>query len=130
MKLAIVLSIAGCVVALAGPAHAGQTIASSTIYGAFNQDTAECIVRNVGKSNVTVDVNIFDESGNPLSGGGNCAAPILPGDYCFKRAPISSGVAYACSATPSGSARDLRANFVLIDDLGTDETQLRSVALR
>ena len=104
MKPSIVLSIAGCLVGLAGLAHAGQTISSATIYGAFNQDTAECIVRNVGKSPISVEVNIIDESGNPLATGGNCAAAVQPGDYCFKRAPISFGVAYACSATPTGSA--------------------------
>lgn len=129
MKRSIVWSIAGCLVGFAGLAQAAQ-IASPSIYAAFNQDTAECIVRNVGKSNVTVEVNILDESGNVVSSGGNCAAPITPGSHCFKRAPIANGVAYACSATAPGSTKDLRANFVLIDDLGSDELPLRGVNLR
>jgi hypothetical protein len=129
MKTSIVSSIAACLVALAGSAHAGA-IASATIYGAFHQDTAECIVRNVGKANATVDVSIHDESGNVVPAGGDCAAAIAPGEYCFERAPISFGVAYACSATVAGSTKDLRANFVLIDDLGSDELPLRSVNLR
>jgi hypothetical protein len=129
MKSSIVSAVAGCILGLAGLADAAQ-IASPTIYGAFHQDTAECIVRNVGKANVTLDVNILDESGNVVPAGGNCAAAITPGDYCFERASIGSGVAYACTATLQGSAKDLRANFVLIDDLGSDELPLRSVALR
>jgi hypothetical protein len=130
MKKSIIAStVAGCLAALAGAAQAGQ-IASSTIYGAFHQDTAECLVRNVGTSPVTVDVSILDESGNALTAGGNCGFPIAPGDYCFRRTVISSGVAYACAATTSGTTKNLRANFVLIDDLGSDEVPIRGVNLR
>lgn len=129
MKSSIVSLTVGCLLGLVGSAQAAQ-IASPTIYGAYHQDTAECVVRNVGKSNVTVDVAIVDESGNTLTTGGNCAAPIAPGDYCFRRTLISSAVAYACTATVAGTAKDLRASFFLIDDLGSDELPLRSVPLR
>jgi hypothetical protein len=129
MKSSIVSAVAGCILGLSGLADAAQ-IASPTIYGAFHQDTAECVVRNVGKSNVTVDVKILDESGNAVASNGNCTAPITPGYYCFTRTPISAGVAYACTATLAGSAKDLRASLVLIDDLGSDEFPLRSVNLR
>jgi hypothetical protein len=129
MKTSIVSTIAAGLLVLAGSAHAG-TIASATIYGAFNQDTAECVVRNVGKANVTVDVNIYDESGNVVPASGSCAASITPGSHCFKRAIISSGLAYACSATIAGNTKDLRANLVLIDDIGSNENPLRSVVLR
>lgn len=130
MKPTLIVRIAACVVAVAGAAHAGQTLSSPTIYGAFNQDTAECIVRNVGKSPINADVAIVNESGTPLSGSSNCAAPIQPGEHCFRRVLISNGVAYACVATPSGNAKNVRANFVLIDDLGSTEVPIRSAVLR
>jgi hypothetical protein len=129
MKTFFTLTVAAWLLGIAGLSHAGQ-IASPTIFGAYEQDIAECIVRNVGTSEATVQLDIFDESGNALTPSHqNCNVPIQPGEYCFKRAPISFGVAYACAAT-SGSAKSLRGTLVLIDEVDVYEFPLRSAELR
>ena len=131
MKTSFVLAAAACLLALGGAAHAAQTIASSAMFGGSLQDRAQCIVRNVGTSPVSVTVTIFDESGNAVPASNFCTSPLGPGDNCSVFASISNGVAYACSATAAGSAKSLRGSLVLYDTVDpSDFEPLRSGQLR
>ena|SRR5689334_18502762 len=95
---------------VASTVRAGGTIASPAIFAGPDQTEAGCAIRNVGAKPVLVDASIFDESGTALSGFGSCAdGPLAPGDECSMSALISTGVAYACSATVrSGSPKSVR----------------------
>lgn len=113
MRLPAMLTTAGCLLALAGTSRAAQ-IASPTIFGAFFQQVAQCTIGNVGKTPVSVTVNIVDEQGNVVSTNSHCGI-IEPNFLCQVSAlSISTDAALACTATTPGSAAKLRGNFALL----------------
>lgn len=125
MRISTVLTAAACVLALAGVSHAGQ-IASPAIYGAYTQAHAECVIGNLSDNPVSVQVNILDESGNPVPSSTSCNGPIEPHFICQVSANISNGVAYACAAK-SASLAKLRAALTLSD---ANYFPVKSAALR
>lgn len=135
MKISAILTTIACFFGVTSLSHAAQTIASPTIFGAHTQEFAQCIIGNLGAESVSVDVHIFDESGNVVPASSSCGAPVEAKFVCSVFAPISFGVAYACSATSSGSAKKLRGTLVLYDRVpdgfgSTDDIPLRSAELR
>ena len=118
---------AACLFGFANMCHAGQ-IASSTIYAGFSQNIAFCIVYNGGSTTQTVNVRLFDEAGNVLTGvSPTCGAPLGPGQYCsIAKIGISNDNAYACAAS-AGSASSLRGSLILQDGA---RVSLRSAPLR
>src|SRR6187401_2849952 len=106
---------AACLFGFAGMCHAGQ-IASPAIYAGFAQNVAFCIVYNGGSTAQTVNVRLFDEAGNALTGvNTSCGAPLGPGQYCsIAKIGISNDNAYACTAS-AGSASPLRGTMILQD---------------
>lgn len=130
MKTTSMLPLAALLLGLSLPAHAAQTIASPTIFGSNLQDRAQCIVRNTGASPVPVTITIFTESGTALATS-VCAGGITPGHNCSAFANIANGVAYACSATAEGSAKNLRGSLILYDTVDpSDFEPIRSAELR
>jgi hypothetical protein len=127
MRLPVALTAIACLLGLAGVSHAGQ-IASPAIYGAFTQKKAQCFIGNTGTSPIPVKVNILDESGNVVPSGSSCGSAVEAGFICsvFVNS-IPNGVAFACSATTSGSASKLRGSLILYD---ANDIPLRSAALR
>ena len=83
----------------AGICHAGQ-IASPAIYAGFSQNVAFCVIYNGGSTTQSVNVRLFDEAGNVLTGvNTSCGAPLGPGQYCsIAKIGISNDNAYACAA--------------------------------
>lgn len=131
MKTSFQLMAAALVLALAGAAQAAQSIHSPTIFGAHIQDRAQCIVRNVGPTPLAVTVTIFNESGTAMPAGSTCGAPVTPGHNCSVFANIASGVAYGCTATVEGSAKNLRGTLILYDTVDpSDFEPVRSGELR
>lgn len=135
MRTSIMLTAIACLLGLTNLSHADQTIASPAIFGSFAQDRARCIIGNMGTTPVSVDVHIFDESGNVVPASTSCLSPVEPNFICSVTATISSGVAYACSATASGKAKKLRGTLVLTDRVpdgfgGSKDIPLRSAELR
>jgi hypothetical protein len=125
IRMSVILPVLTCLFGLTGFSYTGQTIASPAIYGAFNQSKAQCIIGNSSASTVSVEVKIFPEEGTgPVSK--SCS--VQPNFICSVTANISSGVAYACSATvTSGSVKKLCGTMVLEDLNGIP---LRSAELR
>ena len=124
MRIAFVLSLIGC---LSGLAHAAQTIATSAVYGAATQHAAQCVIGNPTTRTIAVQVQIVDESGNPLQVASTCNEPMPPNTNCSVFAnTIPSGAAVACSATAS-SVDKLRGTFTISDG---NEVALRSVELQ
>jgi hypothetical protein len=125
----------------AGPAHAGTIIASPAIYGGPVEVVAECDIRNVGKTTLTIGtstkVTIRDGSGNALTiFSQSCnGANQTPGEVCHLtsgasfeiEAQISGGVAYACTA--SGSVTNLR-GVIYVGPPSSDVGVWRSAELR
>ena len=116
---------------MTGLAQAGQTIASPSIYWSSDQSSATCTIRNVGPTQVSVQVGIFDESGGtvPLSEDHCNGVNLAGGSACSVTATgISTGFAYACSATAS-SVKHLRgAMFLRFNSQGA--VPIRSAPLR
>ncbi len=115
MKTLITLTAVVCLLGSTALAHAAKTLASAAIYGASTQDQAGCFIGNEGTTPIGVDLRIFDESGNALTSGSSCGGVVQPGFICSVFVNISSGVAYACSATATGSTKKLRGSLVLFD---------------
>jgi hypothetical protein len=108
MKRRAALAVTGCLLGIAGPARADQTISSPLL--PWSGQLA-CYVRNVGKTPVTVNVQLF----------GSDAIAITPTFDDCNDGPLASGVTCvllrdapptiftaACSATTSGRAKNLR----------------------
>jgi len=130
MKTTSILTAAALLLGLSLPAHAAQTIASPTIFGSNLQDRAQCIVRNTGSSPVPVTITIVTEAGTAVSTS-VCAGGITPGHSCSAFANIANGVAYACSATATGSAKALRGSLILYDTVDPGDFEpIRSAQLR
>jgi len=100
MKTIIALGACAAVLAPAGVSDAAQ-ISSPAIFGAFTQNTAHCVVVNSGTTTFTVTVKILNESGGVVT---SVTDPLAPGEFGPVSANVSSGVAYACTAT-AGSSR-------------------------
>ncbi len=131
MKTTSMLPLASLLLGLALPAHAAQTIASATIFGSNLQDRAQCIVRNTGASPAPVTITIFTESGTAVSTAVCGGSGITPGHNCSAFANIANGVAYACSATATGSAKALRGSLILYDTVDPGDFEpIRSAELR
>lgn len=135
MKISATLTAIACLFVLTSLANADQTIASPTVFGAHTQEFAHCIIGNFGTDPVSVDVHIFNESGNVVPASSSCLAPVGAKFVCSVFAPINFGAAYGCSATTSGSAKKLRGTLVLYDRVSdgfgsTDDIPLRSAELR
>ena len=126
MRSALMLTALMGVWGFTGPVQAAQTLASPAIFGSFSQTTAVCTIGNSGATAVAVEVHIYDESGNIVSGSGSCSS-IEPHFICSIAAAINFGVAYACSATTPGSTKKLRGALVLED---ADGVLLRSAELQ
>ena len=110
------IPIVAFLLAMTGTAHAGQTITSASIFGSTDQTSATCTIRNVGLTQVSVQVAILDESGTAVTlTQDNCnGLHLAGGSACSITATaISNGFAYACSAT-SLTVKNLRGAMVLI----------------
>lgn len=130
MKTTSMLTAAVLLLGLSLPAHAAQTIASPAIFGSNLQDRAQCIVRNTGASPIAVTVTIFNEAGTAVATS-LCGGSITPGHNCSAFANIANGVAYACSATAAGNAKNLRGSLILYDTVDPGDFEpIRSGELR
>jgi hypothetical protein len=130
MRTFIMLTAIACLFGLTDLSHADQTIASQTIFGAHTQDRAQCIIRNIGTTSIPVTVTILGESGEIISTT-SCGGSVTAGHNCSAFATISFGVAYACSATTSGSAKQLRGTLILFNSVDPGDVEpLRSAQLR
>lgn len=133
MRIPVMLTAITCLLGLTRLSHA-ETLASPAIFGSFAQEKAQCIIRNIRTTPISLAVTIFGESGEVV-GGTSCFGPVEPGDNCSAFTPIDFGVAYACSATTPGSAKKLRGTLILFDEVdngfgGTRDVPLRSAELR
>jgi hypothetical protein len=127
MRVFAIASTAACLLGLSGLAHAVQ-LASPAIYGGYTQNGAECWVRNDSSKPLSVVVQLYDESGNPLPSGTSCSSPIDPGSACVTYLrPVANGVAFACSATVPGNGKTVRGTMILTDANGL---AVRSADLR
>jgi hypothetical protein len=123
LKRSLIVTAIGCLLGLAGSAHAAQ-LASATIYGAFSQQTAQCSIGNVGTTPIFVTVNIVDEAGDVVPTTEHCGT-VEPGSLCQVFAsPIATASAFACTATTKGDTGKLRGSFGLLDaNLSTLRTE-------
>jgi hypothetical protein len=113
-------------------AHAAE-IASPSIYGSSEQDSAECTIHNAGTGKVTVTIRVFDEAGESPAPPKTCTA-MLPGAFCGRIFPITPSMAYACTAT-AGSIGNLRGALIIREHVpdgfgGTRTFAIRSAPLR
>lgn len=129
MAKRIVLALIGVLAATAA-ANAG-TIYSPAIFGSHGQNQATCVVLNTGPDVLSVTVRFLNESGGIEKSG---TVIIGPGQFAVSTHNISFGVAYACSATSSGSS-NLRGALTIIDIVpdgfgGSLHRPIRSADLR
>jgi hypothetical protein len=115
-----VLTAVGCLLGVAGSAHASQVLASPAIYGSPNQKVAQCVLGNFGTRDVPVtSFQIVDESGNAFSVEGNCGA--VPAGFICSIATfpgsIPFGAAVACQANLS-SGSQVRGSLTIYDGNG------------
>ena len=88
-----VLTAVGCLLGVAGSAHASQVLASPAVYGSVNQKVAQCVLGNFGTRDVPVSsFQIVDESGNAFLVSGSCGS-------------VPAGFICSISAATSRSAR-------------------------
>jgi len=134
MKLPASLT-AAAFLAMTGLAHAAGTISSPAIFGGSGNSGAVCAVRNVGKTQTTPALTVFDESGNALAPtfsfqlcngqiqpvGSTCN--LLPGGIFWISVSIAPGSAYACSAT--GNTKNLRGVLIQNGSPGLRRAELR-----
>jgi hypothetical protein len=101
------LALIGALLGPIGPAHAANVIASTLLQSdAFTQ--LACYVRNVGAAPIGVNVQLYAQDGSSIAPTfENCNAVVLDGGRtCVVLAnPSGDG---ACTATASGSAKNLR----------------------
>jgi hypothetical protein len=107
------------------------TISSPAIFGSHDQNQATCVALNIGTTTAAVTLKILNESGGTES---TTTQTVAPGDFIVTIRNISSGVAYACSATfPSGTK--LSAALTIIDIVpdgwgSSNHRPIRSAPLR
>ena len=103
------------VLGTAAISHAGQRIISTSLRTGV--DTAgACYIRNVGKTPVPVQVEMYQNAGFPIIiSFQNCNdAPLPAGRTCVVIAnDLPDDVTFQCSATATGSAKNLRGNVEL-----------------
>ena len=111
-----------------GVSHAAE-ISSPAIFGGVSQAVASCMVLNGGATTLKVTIKLLDESGGLLRQV-NCSS-VPTGTFCaIGSTAISSGVAYACTAT-AGSVTNLRGALTIhLDHLGGGNQPIRSAPLR
>jgi hypothetical protein len=114
MKPLAILAAGACALAIAANCDAIQ-LTSPTIFGGFFQQTAQCTIGNVGSTPVSVTVNIVDEAGNVVPTDTHCGV-VEPHFLCQVSARnIPTNAAFACTATTSRGAAQLRGNLAIID---------------
>jgi hypothetical protein len=118
-------ALTACMFGFAGACHAAQ-IASSAIYADGTQNVAFCVVYNGGSTTQTVQLKLFDEAGNVLTGVNGGCVTILAGQFCdIAAVGISNDEAYACTVT-AGNVTNLHGSIIL----QSSDTSLRSAPLR
>lgn len=129
--LAAVVSLVG----ITGLSHAA-TIASPAIPtlhatdfegGSLYGTTGACYVRNVGRVPVSLEVKFFQNFGVELSPSfQNCnSVPLAPGRTCVALVnDLPDDVVFSCSATASGSPKNLRA---MIEQRGITDAGLKVI---
>src|SRR5262245_65611224 len=129
MRMSVVSTALGCLLAIAGSARASQ-LASPAIFGAFTQRSAQCNLGNFGTRDIPVTgFDIVDESGNAFPVNRGCGSTIPAGFICQIFAPsIPSGQAVACTATVSNGDK-VRGTLRRVDNAGLG-VPLRAQALR
>jgi hypothetical protein len=122
MRHFVIATAIACLFGLSSFAHAGKSFHSPAIYAGYDQDDAECWIRNTGTTPITVEVRIFDESGNtpPIFDNTVCRSPVQPGYTCVAYAnDVPNGQAFACSATLlSGNRKVMRGMMMLKTAVG------------
>jgi hypothetical protein len=123
MKTLAVLT--ACMFGFAGACHAAQ-IASPAIYADGTQNVAFCVVYNGGSTTQTVQLKLFDEAGNVLTGVNGGCVTLPAGQFCdIAAVGISNDEAYACTVT-AGNVTNLHGSIIL----QSSDTSLRSAPLR
>ena len=100
---------------LAATAHAGQRIISTSLRTGVGTAGA-CYIRNVGKTPVPVQVEMYQNAGFPIIiSFQNCNdAPLPPGRTCVVIAnDLPDDVTFQCSVEAAGSAKNLRGQVEL-----------------
>ena len=107
--------VAAVLFSLGGLAEAAQTISSAAIPVTTLPDNLACYVRNIGDKPVSVTVQIVNSSGAVVSPAfQNCnGAPLAAGRTCVVLVSAVTNDLFACSATASGSAKNLRGTMEL-----------------
>ena len=122
VKARVILIAVLVLLGAAGLAQASGSIATATIYSPLPVSTGACYIRNVGKTPVTLNVQIsgyFDGS-NLVPSFQNCNdAPLPAGATCVVLVDLSGGSQAGCVATAtSGSAKNLRGTLELRSSSG------------
>ena len=115
MKTHVTGLAAALLFSMSGLAEAAQTISSAAIPVTTLPDNFACYVRNVGRTPVSVTVQIVNSSGTMVHPDfDNCTAvPLAGGRNCVVLASGLTSDLFACSATASGSAKNLRGTLEL-----------------
>jgi hypothetical protein len=115
MKTYAALLSAACLLSTAAIADAGQRIISTSIRTGVGTAGA-CYIRNVGKTPIPVQAEMYQNAGFPIIiSFQNCNdVPLAPGRTCVVIAnDLPDDVTFQCSAEVAGSARNLRGNVEL-----------------
>ena len=118
MRMFAVLTAVGCLLGVAGSAHASQVLASPAVYGSVNQKVSQCVLGNFGTRDVPVSsFQIVDESGNAFLVSGSCGS-VPAGFICsISAGNIPFGSALACQATLSSGSK-VRGSLTIYDGNG------------
>jgi hypothetical protein len=115
MRTYAALLAAASLLGTAAISHAGQRIISTSIRTGV--DTAgACYIRNVGKTPVPVQVEMYQNAGFPIIiSFQNCNdVPLAPGRTCVVIAnDLPDDVTFQCSAVAASTAKNLRGNVEL-----------------
>ena len=107
------------------------TISSPAIFGSHGQNQATCVLLNASTETRQITLTILTESGTAAA---TNTQTVAPGQFLVTFATISSGVAYACSAT-AGNVGGFSAALTIIDIVpdgfgSTNHRPIRSSPLR
>jgi hypothetical protein len=115
MRTYAALLSAVCLLSTATLSHAGQRIISTSLRTGV--DTAgACYIRNVGKTAIPVQVEMYQNAGFPMIiSFQNCNdVPLAAGRTCVVLVnDLPDDVTFQCSAVAAGSAKNLRGNVEL-----------------
>jgi hypothetical protein len=115
MRTYAALLSAACLLSTAAVADAGQRIISTSIRTGVGTAGA-CYIRNVGKTPIPVQVEMYQNAGFPMIiNFQNCNdVPLSPGRTCVVITnDLPDDVTFQCSAVATGSAKNLRGNVEL-----------------